>query len=193
MPITGQGWELLLVRETEQVNPADPAELRTVGRYQLFHDGLAQSGALLSGAFAEAKGPGDNSTPGNGRRIEPGRYALQSWGGERYVTHGYSTAEDDPEVLPLPGFELRGCLPRTEILIHPGAGFLRSVGCINPCGALPDASASIGYADSRRRVIALLDDLRAYLGAAFPTENDLPVPRAFVIIDGEPGGVGSAS
>ena len=37
------------------------------------------------------------------------------------------------------------------------------------------------------------DLLRAYLGAAFPTENDLPVPRAFVIIDGEPGGVGSAS
>ena len=95
--------------------------------------------------------------------------------------------------LPLPGFELRGCLPRTEILVHPGAGFLRSVGCINPCAALPSAGAEIGYTDSRRRVIALLADLRAYLGAAFPTENDRPMPRAFVVIDGEPEGAGGAS
>ena len=63
---------------------------------------------------------------------------------------------------------------------------LQIVGCINLCTSLPDATEPIDYAPSRRRSIAIIDDLRAFLGADFPTTNDEPIPRAFVVIDGEP-------
>lgn len=75
MPISGQGWELHIVREKEQ-RRASNGRRRTVGRYQVFHDGVAQTGKGLKGATAEAKGPGANKPAGNGKRIEQGRYPL---------------------------------------------------------------------------------------------------------------------
>ena len=74
----------------------------------------------------------------------------------------------------------------SEILIHPGRGFLASIGCINLCTSLPNAAEGITYKSSRRRVIAMLEDMKAFLGAAFPTRNERPVPGAHVVIDGEP-------
>ena len=63
-----------------------------------------------------------------------------------------------------PGFELKDTGERTEILVHPGHDFLASVGCINPCTSLPDADETITYASSRRRVIALIEDIKGYAG-----------------------------
>ncbi len=56
MPIAGQGWELHIVREMEQCRPTD-GRRRTVGRYQVFHDGIARSGSGMTGATAEVQRP----------------------------------------------------------------------------------------------------------------------------------------
>jgi hypothetical protein len=185
MPIQSSGWEFHMVRTAEQRNPNNTGRVRTVGNYQIFHDGVKQTGSLMKGMFAETRGPGDNSTPGNNRRIEAGRYTLHTQGGSKYVTIGYSPSAGT-NASPKPGIELKGCAPRGEILIHPGRGFLASIGCINPCTSLPNGAEFIDYAPSRERVIAILEDLKAFLGSSFPTKNEKPVPRAFVVIDGEP-------
>ena len=65
-------------------------------------------------------------------------------------------------------------------------GFLASVGCINLATNLPNAAESISYGGSRRRVIALIEDMKNFLGSGFPTQNSKKIPNATVVIDGEP-------
>ncbi|HVZ50772.1 MAG TPA: hypothetical protein VG986_02320 [Pseudolabrys sp.] len=184
MPITGSGWELHIVRASEQHHLND-GRVRTVGTYQIFHNGAAQDGPSMQGTTAESRGPGANRPAGNGKRVEPGRYPLATQDGENYKTLNYSLSED-PGDGPRPGFELLSTGQRSEILVHPGHGFLASIGCINPCTALPDANESISYAPSRRRVIALIEDMKQFCGADFPHANGERIPRCFVVIDGEP-------
>ncbi len=180
MPITGTDWEMHIVRKSEQ---SRGARRRTVGAYKVFHGGVAVAG--LSGAVAETRGPGDNSTPRNNRRIEEGRYPLSTQDGTRYVTIGF-TPNHNPAKLPRPGLELNNTGRRTEILIHPGRGFLSSIGRINPCTSLPDADEDIEFNGSRTRVVALIEDLKSFLGDSFPSRNGKKIPTAFVVIDGEP-------
>lgn len=185
MPIQGSGWELHIVRKAEQRRASD-GKRRTVGDYQVFHDGVRQTGAGLSGMVAETRGPGANRPVGNNRRVEEGRYPLFTQDGTRYVTIGFAQS-GNAAASPKPGLELKECDQRLEILIHPGRGFLSSIGCINPCTSLPNAEEPIDYVPSRRRVIALIEDLRAFAGAGFPTRNGKRIPNAFVVVDGEPG------
>lgn len=176
MPISGEGWELLVRRSHEERRGR---RWRTVGAYQVHHAGRPMAG--LSGTTYECRGPGDNAVAGNRRRIEAGRYPLATWDGERYVTFGYRP-ESGPRVLPRPGLELRRTANRTEILIHPGRGFLWSTGCIN----LGGDGGMMDFADSRGRVIALIEDLRGWLGGAFPLRNGVAIAGASVMIEGEP-------
>ena len=91
----------------------------------------------------------------------------------------------------MPGVELRKTGNRTDIIIHPGKNaFLSSIGCINPCTSLPDADENIDYAGSRRRVIALIEDMKKFLGSV-PTDGDVAILNAFAIIDGEHAPSGS--
>lgn len=184
MPITGHGWEMLIVRRAEQYRPSED-RTRTVGDYRIYHDGVEQSGPAMSGMVAETHGPGKNTPVNNGLRIEEGRYPLATQDGNDYVTYGYS-ASDDAGAGPKPGLELLNTGERTEILLHPGHDFLASVGCINPCTSLPDESEDITYASSRRRVITIIADIRAFVGAGFPATNGKRIPNAFIVIDGEP-------
>lgn len=183
MPITGKGWELHILRSAEQRRPSD-GKVRTVGRYQVYHDGKKAAGWWASGTTAESRGPGDNKTQGNGRRVEADTYPLATQMGSKYVTLKFSDSLN-PRVYPKPGIELLGTQKRAEILIHPGIGFLASIGCINLCTALPNAAEPIDYVWSRKRVIAVIDDLRAFL-PKFPAKNGMPIPGAWVVIDGEP-------
>jgi hypothetical protein len=180
MPIQGSGWELLIQRERQDKRNG---RARTVGKYQVFHDGKPVSG--LSGVVAESPGPGDNSKPGNKRRVEAGKYPLRTQAGTKYVTRNY-TKNTNPAAIPRPGLELADTNKRKEILIHPGRGFLSSVGCINPAKSLAKVGSDLNFLDSRARAISLIDDLSAFLGAKFPTRNDRPIPNAFVVIEGEP-------
>lgn len=175
--ITGNGWELFISRLREQVRGD---KRRTLGTYQVFHDGRPRPS--LSGHICEAGGPGDNSKAKNGKRVEPGVYPLATQDGTKYVTFGYSGGKSYPR----PGFELVRTGKRTEILVHPGVGFLSSVGCINPTSTPGDPRWNIDFADSRARVIALIEDMRNYLAGGFPTRNGRPIPRAQVVIAGDP-------
>lgn len=187
MPITGNGWELLITRQSEQQriitlkSGSKRRYVRTVGVYKIYHDGQIVRG--LSGMMAEARGPGDNSKPGNGRRIEAAAYPLLTSDGPRYMTHGFNSK---PVSYPRPGLELRDTGNRSAILIHPGHGFLASIGCINPCSSLPNGKENIDLAGSHARVAAIIDDLKAYLGKSFPKTNGKRIPGASVVIDGEP-------
>ena len=96
------------------------------------------------------------------------------------------TKNTNPAAIPRPGLELADTNKRKEILIHPGRGFLSSVGCINPAKSLANTGSDLNFLDSRARAISLIDDLSAFLGEKFPTRNDRPIPNAFVVIEGEP-------
>jgi hypothetical protein len=181
MPITGQGWEIHIVRQTTQKRASD-GRVRTVGTYRVFHDGAATA---LAGQVAESPGPGDNRHQGNSKRLEPGRYPLLTQDGEKYVTFGYAPNESTA-ARPKPGIALGHTGARVGVLIHPGVGgFLSSVGCINLCTRLPGADERISYPGSRRRVIALIEDMKAHV-AGFPAKNGRAIPGAFAVIDGEP-------
>ena len=182
MAITEKGWELLLTRIAEQCH-AKTGRRRSIGTYQVYHHGEAQKG--LSGWTAEAKGPGANRPEGNGLRIEAGRYPLATWGGQRYLTWDYSES-DNPRHGPKPGLELAKTDERVEILVHPGLNFLSSIGCINLCHALPTAATRIKYADSRARVIAIIEDLKDFSPSRFPSTNGKLIPSAYVVVQGEP-------
>lgn len=185
MPIKEEGWEMHIVRKGEQRRPSD-GKRRTVGSYRIYHDGVAQTGKWMKGMVAETRGPGANKPRGNNRRVEAGRYPLATQFGTRYKTWNYRESEAT-NVIPKPGFELKSTGKRTEILVHPGMGFLSSIGCINPCTSLPGGREPITYSLSRKRVIALIEDMKAFLGNRFPPRNGRKIPRAFVVIDGEPG------
>jgi len=185
MPIKNEGWEMHVIRKAEQRRSGGRVKVRTVGTYQVFHDGVAQTGRHMKGMIAETRGPGANQPADNGKRVEPGRYPLATQDGENYVTFGFRDSESQ-FVRPQPGLELLSTGARTEILVHPGHDYLASVGCINPCTSLPNASEMIDFAPSRKRVIALIEDMKSFLGASFPTKNGKKIPRAFVVIDGEP-------
>ena len=170
MPITSQGWEMHITRKTVQTK-SGATKKRTVGTYQVFHDGLAQTGKFMSGTTAESKGPGKNKPAGNGCRVETGRYRLSTQDGSHYKTIKYSASEAVNK-NPKPGFLLRDTGERGGILVHPGKdAFLSSIGCINPCTSLPNGSTLIDYKPSRARVIALIDDMKVFVGASFPADE----------------------
>jgi hypothetical protein len=184
MPIAGDGWEFHIVRKSVQTRP-DGARKRTVGTYRIFHDGIEQAGKLLRGMIAECKGPGANRPAGNGKRVEAGRYPVATHLGARYRTIGF-----DPDSAPgghrRPSLLLLNTGERAGILIHPGRNFLSSIGCFNPCTSLPDGAEMMDFEGSLARTIAIIADLRSFLGSRFPAAAPKRVPGAAFVIDGEP-------
>ena len=181
MPVQGQGFEFHLNRIRTERRASD-GKVRTVGQYVIYHDGVGQP---LRGMAVETRGPGDNAHRGNNRRVEAGRYPLFTQDGEHYVTIGYKVATS-ARTIPKPGLLLGSTDRRVGILIHPGVGFLSSVGCINPTRQLSGPTRLMDFVESRDRVIAIINDLKAYSGAAFPRSNGKRIPNASIVIDGEP-------
>lgn len=171
-----EGWTLHIVRGAEQIRGS---RRRTVGSYRILHDGAPTT---LSGTSVEAKGPGDNLVAGNGRCVEAKSYPLATQEGEHYKTIDYLVS-DDSDRTPKPGIELLDTGARREILIHPGHGFLASIGCINLTSPLSEGTDDIPFEDSRDRVIAAINDMRDYLGADFPRHNGRLIPRARIVIE----------
>jgi hypothetical protein len=169
-------WQLKIARNGEQRRRD---RKRTVGSYQVFHDGAPVAG--LSGFCAETHGPGDNLHAGNNRCVEPGVYTLSTEDGKKYCPFNY-TSNTNPAKLRRPALLLGNTGKRGGILIHPARGFLWSVGCINPAQSLRDASSDVEFLDSRRRVIALIDDLVTFLGEKMPKNNGHRIPNAEVVI-----------
>jgi hypothetical protein len=192
MPIAGRGWELHVMRTREE-RVGNSSTRRTAGVYQVFHDGVAVAGEAFVGTIAEAKGPGANRPAKNGQRIEEGTYPLSTHHGSnlpgssspKYITIGYN------KLVPAggakrPSLRLLKTDQREGILIHPGNKYLSSTGCLNPCKVLFNSSTQIDWVDSRDRMVAILEDLKAFAGPRFPRNNNEAIPDAFLVIDGEP-------
>lgn len=187
MSTADAGWVLRIKRAREEIR-AGKGFARTISEYAVFHNGAPSVG--LAGQFVERQGPGDNTASGvkSHRRIEAGTYELWTHDGasnEKYKTIGYSIS-DGVDKLPRPSLRLEPAGKRSGILIHPAAGYLWSIGCLNPTGGLNDANDNIKWKDSRSRVIALIEDLKSYLASEFPTKNNVRIPRASCVITGEP-------
>jgi len=91
MPITGNGYEFHIVRTGIQTcSGSFKFKTRTVGTYQVFHDGNPVPG--LSGAIFEQSGPGNNTKKGddNDLCVTAGRYPLATQKGTKYKTVKYN-------------------------------------------------------------------------------------------------------
>jgi hypothetical protein len=185
MPIPNTGFVIHL-RRVRQEKRASKKFPRTVGQYRCFWNGTAIAG--LEGQIVERGGPGDNTDAvgdKQDRRIAKGTYPLAFQSGTKYATQGYSSSSSHT-ALKRPGLLLKNTGQRDAILIHPGMDYVWSVGCLNPCSALTDAKSAVDFADSRKRVIAIIDAMRAKIGNGFPKAGGAPVPGAVIVIDGEP-------
>jgi hypothetical protein len=182
--IEGHGWELQVKRLGLQRGSNDL--IRTYGAYQVYVDGEPVAG--LSGHICECIGPGDNSANGKRRhsRIREGRYELSTQYGQHYRSAGFTADEKHP-----PAFLILGTGERSAVLVHPGHHphlYLSSIGCFNPTKPLgPDGK--MVFAESRARVIAMIDSLKQHDPAAFGTNkigHDTAIADAHIVVDGEP-------
>lgn len=157
---------------------------RTVSRYQAFFDRAPIPG--ISGMAVERQGPGDNGPNGVGqhRRIEAGTYPLATHDGaanDKYKTIGFATPPNIKS-RPWPCLRVMNTGSRSGILIHCAAGYLMSIGCINLTANVANAQTNLLFSDSWTRVKGLIDDMRARLGAEFPANNNVRVPRTSLVV-----------
>jgi hypothetical protein len=163
--------------------------VRTVGNYDVFFRGQKVGG--LEGMVLETYGPGDNTATGTAyhRRVEARTYPLGTHSSDgsvpKYATQGY-TSSTTPFAKTRPAIRLDKTGYRGGILMHPGGGFLASIGCLNLSRPLSGPNDNIDYVDSRARVIAIIEDMRAKLGSAFPSRSWKTIPNAWMMIEGEP-------
>jgi len=184
MSIRPEAWEL----RVERIGLHRRGGLvRTYGRYAVSMDGVPQPG--LDGFMLETAGPGDNSAPDNGRRIEAGLYPLTTHFGS-FVSTGYAQGTSVVAEAPMPAIRLLATGRRTGILIHPvyppeDKLFVASVGCLNPSQPLA-SDQSADFWDTRQRVIAIIESLRRFRPEAFAQRVPTSIAGAVVIIAGEP-------
>lgn len=179
--VPATGFCIHVQRQREEKRSSKPYA-RTIGDYQCYWNGQTIAG--LDGQIVERGGPGDNSTAiGDNRnlRIRKGSYPLAIHDGTNYKTYGY---KQTGSATPKPGLLLKKTEERTAILLHPGEDYINSIGCLNPTSGLTDANSKIDFADSRKRVIAIIEELTAKLGTNFPRSGT--IPDAVILISGEP-------
>ena len=181
-------WELQVKRlGLQHHSGSNPPVPRTYSVYQVVIDGTPVTS--LAGHICERTGPGDNTANGKAKhlRIHEGRYALSTQFGPHFHSVGFT---DGPH-HPMPGFRLLGTQVREDVLVHPGHPptlYVSSIGCLNPTKPLK-AADNISFADSRARVIALLDSLKEHDPDAFAHDkigHNTPIANAFIVITGEP-------
>jgi hypothetical protein len=157
---------------------------RTVSRYQAYFDRTPVPD--IFGMAVERQGPGDNSQTGVDlhRRIAAGTYPLfthASGASNKYHTIGFpSPANVSRRPWPCVGVEDTG--HRSGILIHCAAGYLMSIGCINLTANVTGPQTNLAFSDSWARVVALIDSVKAHLGASFPHGNNARLPNTSLVI-----------
>jgi hypothetical protein len=178
-------WEIRIKRLGVQKSGANQ---RTYATYQVFMDGKPVAG--LSGNMCERTGPG-SKTPKSGKRIVPGTYPLSTQFGMKYKSLDFSDVTKPGGQKPMPGILLMKTAPRSAILIHPSHPptlYISSIGCLNP--TQPRTSKqNIDFVDSRSRVIALIDSLKAFAPNSFKKKANTAIPNATCIIEGDPDNV----
>ena len=182
-------WEIRIKRLGIQVSGDNT---RTYATYQVLIDDKPV--AALSGNLCERIGP-SSTKPNSGKRIKSGKYPLSTQFGTNYKSIDFSDVTKPGGVKPMPGVLLMKTAPRSAILIHPShppTPYISSVGCLNP--TQPRTSKqNIDFIDSRSRIIALIDSLKAFAPDAFKKKQNTAIPGAFVTIEGDPDNILPAS
>jgi hypothetical protein len=183
-----KGWTLTIQRVRSEMR-AGEGFARTVGTYSVLRDGVAQ--AALSGMTVERQGPGDNGSLGkqNHRCIAAGSYPLRAHASAKYKTTGYASDGNHPR----PAIEVGNTGERDGILVHPADRYGSTIGCINLSGLLTNADSDILLPDSVKRVIAVIEDLRAYCGGRLNLAEDGSVQNARIVITDQLPVVATAS
>ena len=173
--VPATGWTFFVQRLREEYR-SGKSFVRTVGTYQVFHDGVAVAG--LGGMTVERQGPGDDSATGTAehRCIVARTYPLRSHDTVDYATVGFETDGEHPR----PAIGVGDTDFRTGILIHPAEGYGSTIGCINLSGTLHDATSDFTLADSTARVIAVIQDLQQASGGHLPSDGPIGNCRLIV-------------
>jgi hypothetical protein len=133
--------------------------------------------------MVKTTGPSNNGPAGKDRcRIEAKRYPLAVHSTEKYKTVDYKPNNQQPR--PCLELLLESNSPRDGILIHPcheSAGYLSSIGCLNPASGLKNAASRIDLSESFDRTVAIINTLKERLGDSFPRTGK--IPRAWVVIE----------
>ena len=175
---------IMFISRTHTEQRPGMAFARTVGSYHVTFGG--QRIPDLEGTTVERQGPGDNSATGvqTHQRIEAGIYPLFTCGGTRYVTLGYAT-DPNQASRPWPAICIGETGSRSGLLIQPAAGYLMSIGTINLSTPLDGPSANITFPESRQKVVALIEAMKAKLGTSLPTASNVRIPNAWLFISEE--------
>jgi hypothetical protein len=182
-----KGWTLAVQRIRSEER-AGEGFARTVGTYSVLHDGVPRN--ALSGMTVERQGPGDNGSIGKAqhRCIAAGDYPLRPHASQKYRTTGYASDGSHPR----PAIELGDTRDRSAILVHPADRYGSTIGCINLSGPLTDAESDIVLPDSIKRVIAVIEDLRAYCGGRLNLAEDGSIQGAKIVIADNAAGIPAA-
>jgi hypothetical protein len=174
---TPKTWTFVVQRLREERREGEGFN-RTVGTYQVLHDGAPVPG--LSGTTVERQGPGDNGTIGRAehRCIASGNYPLNSHATLKYKTVSYKTSGAHPR----PALEVGNTDKREGILIHPADGYASTIGCINLASQLDDADADIEFSDSLKRVVDIIEDLKRFNGGSLPAGDGVPIANAQLVV-----------
>lgn len=175
----------IYLRRVRQEQRASMSFSRTVGEYQCYWNGAPLQG--LAGQIVERGGPGDNTDEIGDlrdRRIVAASYPVAIQNGTKYKTYHYDSQDKTPTGRPKPGLLVEKTDEREAILIHPGNGYLSSIGCLNPATALKNANSNIDFSDSRSRVIAIIEAMKSAMGDKFPKSGR--IPDTTILIEGEP-------
>lgn len=162
---------------------------RSIGSYYATYEGERLPN--LGGTTVERQGPGDNGPTGvfQHRRIASCAYPLFSVRTDKYATVGFSEAANLLD-RPWPAIGIENTGSRTGIMIHPAMGYVMSIGTINLSKPLADAQSNIEFADSRARVIALINAVKEKLGTV--PEGNARIPNAYLVISDEGADVAEA-
>ena len=156
---------------------------RTVSRYQAYFNRAPI--AEISGMAVERQGPDDNGPTGvsEHRRIAAGTYPLFTHAGasNKYKTIGYGTP-GNIRVRPWPCVGVENTGSRSGILIHCGAGYLMSIGCINLTSNVANAQTDLFFSDSWARVTALINSIKSHLAANFPNNNNARLRATSLVV-----------
>jgi hypothetical protein len=180
IPTKIEGW-VLRVRRLRQELRAGMSFARTVGTYQVYHDGVPVEG--LAGVTVERQSRGDGAAGKENRLpIGAGQYPLLVHATKKYATTKYHSNGSSPR----PALQVGHSSEGAAVLVHPAGGYGSTLGCINLAGPLSGPRKNMTLADSISRVIAVIEDLRAYVGQSFPRKAGGRIADALILIEGEP-------
>ena len=117
------------------------------------------------------------------RRVEAGKYPARTHKTSDYQTSDY-TGRPGTRRSPRLGLAARRhqWAPATESSSTRPVATGSTIGCVNLGPEITGPNSRLTMRDSLKRVVAVIDDLKAFAGPRFPGPDSEAIPNAFVLI-----------